>query len=155
MPPINDGNKEALGSFCVTMHRQPQLMLLQYNAQAMFKRNNTAEFMDDKFSEETHQYIRELAREKPTKEKERKAAIVKHTEEKIAVKAEKKKKHEAQADQLADHVAKITLIFDKGEIDRLKGEKLKDHMRAFKQAGAPNLQNVKAKTFISKSVKRI
>ena len=149
MPPSNDGNEGALGSFRVTMHRQPQLTLLQYNARAMFKRNNTAEFMDDKFSEKTHQYIRELAREKPTKEKERKAAIVKHTEEKIAVKAGKKKKREAQAAQLADRVGKVTLIFDKNEVDRLKGEKLKDHMRAFKQAGAPNLQNVKAKTLVA------
>ena len=146
MPASNDDNEGALGSFRVMMHRQPQLTLLQYNARAMFKRNNTAEFMEEKFSEKTHQYIRELSREKPTKEKERKAAIVKHTEEKIAVKAGNKKKREAQAAQLADRVAKVTLIFDKDEVDKLKGEKLKDHMRAFKTAGAPNLKNVKAKT---------
>ena len=91
MPPTNDHNEGALGSFRVMMLRQPQLTLLQYNARAMFKRNNTAEFMDEKFSEKTHQYIRELAREKPTKEKERKAAIVQHTEEKIAVKAGNKR----------------------------------------------------------------
>jgi len=149
MPPTNDVNEGALGSFRVMMRRQPQLTLLQYNARAMFKKNNTAEFMDDKFSEETHQYIRGLAREKPTKEKERKIAIVQHTEEKIAVKEGKKKKRAAQAVQLADRVAKITLIFDKSEVDKLKGEKLKDHMRAFKKAGAPNLQNVKAKTLVA------
>ena len=84
--------------------------------------------MDDKFSENTHQYVRELAHEKPTKEKERRAAIVQHTEERIELKAGKKKKHEAQAAQLADRVAKITLIFDKSEVDKLKGEKLRDHM---------------------------
>ena len=83
MPPTNDVNEGALGSFRVMMRRQPQLTLLQYNAQAMFKKNNTAEFMDDKFSENTHQYVRELAHEKPTKEKERRAAIVQHTEERI------------------------------------------------------------------------
>ena len=38
MPPTNDVNETALGSFCVMMWRQPQLTLLQYNAQAMFKR---------------------------------------------------------------------------------------------------------------------
>ena len=47
--------------------------------------------MNDTFSENTHQYIRELAREKPTKEKERRAAIVQHTEEKIELKAGGKK----------------------------------------------------------------
>ena len=149
MPPTNDVNEGALGSFRVMMRRQPQLTLLQYNAQAMFNRNNTAEFMENKFSEKTHQYIRELACERPKKEKERKATIVQHTEEKIAVKEGKKKKRAAQAVQLADCVAKITLIFDKSEVDKLKGEKLKDHMRAFKKAGAPNLQNVKAKTLVA------
>lgn len=128
MPPTNDVNEGALGSFRVMMRRQPQLTLLQYNARAMFNKNNTAEFINIKFSEKTHQYIRELARKKPTKEKERKAAIVQHTEEKIALKEERKKKRTAQAVQLADRVAKITLIFDKSEVDKLKGEKLKDHM---------------------------
>ena len=143
MPTTNDVNEGALGSFRVMIRQQPQLTLLQYNARAMFNRNNTAKFMEEKFSDNTHQYIRELAREKPTKEKERKAAIVQHTEEKIEVKEIKKKKRVAQATQLADRVAKVTLIFDKSEVDKLKGDKLRDHLRAFKKAGAPNIQNLK------------
>ena len=74
------------------MQRQSQPTLLQYNIQAMFKKNNTAQFMDNKFYKNTHQYIRELACEKPTKEKERRAEIVQYTEEKIELEAGKKKK---------------------------------------------------------------
>ena len=57
MPTTNDVNEGALGSFCVMMQRQPQLTLLQYNAQAMFNKNNTAEFMNEKFSEKTHNHV--------------------------------------------------------------------------------------------------
>jgi hypothetical protein len=35
MPPTNNVNEGALGAFCVLMCRQPQLSLLQYNAQAI------------------------------------------------------------------------------------------------------------------------
>ncbi|KAF8803401.1 hypothetical protein BYT27DRAFT_7109944, partial [Phlegmacium glaucopus] len=51
---INEG---ALGSFHVLMWHQPQLTLLQYNAQTMFFWNNTGAFMDEMFSDTTHQYI--------------------------------------------------------------------------------------------------
>jgi len=143
MPTTNDVNEGALGSFRVMMRRQPQLTLLQYNARAMFSRNNTAEFMEEKFSDNTHQYIRELAHEKPTKEKERKAVIVQHTEEKIEVKETKKRNRVVKANQLADRIAKIELIFDKGKIDKLKADNLRDHLRAFQKAGAPNVQSLK------------
>ena len=43
---------------------------------------------------------------------------------------------------------KVTLIFDKDEVNK-KGEKLKDHLRAFKTAGAPNFKNMKAKTLVA------
>ena len=86
-----------------------------------------------------------MAREKPTKEREKKITIVQHTKEKIVVKEGKKKKRAAQAIQLA----KVTLTFNKEEVDKLKGNALRDHMRAFKKAGAPNLQNVKAKTLVA------
>jgi hypothetical protein len=52
MPPTNDVNEGALGSFCVLMQCQPQLTLLQYNAQAMFHHNNTQAFMENKFQAE-------------------------------------------------------------------------------------------------------
>jgi len=58
----------------------------------MFSHNNTAAFMDAMFSEDTHKYIRELARVTDTSEKERKRDIVRHAEERIAVKVASRKK---------------------------------------------------------------
>ena len=92
MPTTNDVNEGALGQFRVMIRRQPQLTLLQYNARTMFSHNNTAAFMDAMFSEDTHKYIRELARVTDTSEKERKRDIVRHAEERIAVKVASRKK---------------------------------------------------------------
>ena len=65
----NDVNEGALGQFCVMIHRQPQLTLLQYNTCTMFARNETATFMDEMFTEDTHKYVWELARQKDTQRK--------------------------------------------------------------------------------------
>jgi len=46
-----------LGSFRVLLRRQPQLTLMQFNAQAMYTRNNTEAFMAKKFQLDDHQYI--------------------------------------------------------------------------------------------------
>ena len=42
----------------------------------------------------------------------------------------------------AERIAAVKLIFDKHEIKKLKGEKLKDHLLAYQNAGAPNLKDV-------------
>ncbi|KAF8801495.1 hypothetical protein BYT27DRAFT_7235736 [Phlegmacium glaucopus] len=131
MPSTNDINEGALGSFRVLMRRQPQLTLLQYNAQTMFFQNNTGAFMNEI--------------ERDTSEKER----LKHTEEKIAKKVAAKTKHTERAVQVADHISKVALIFKEDEIDMLKGEKLKDHFQAFKKAGAPNLGTINSKSKVA------
>lgn len=76
MPPTNDENEGALGSFCVLMCRQPQLTLLSHNVLAMFFRNNTQAFMAAKFTHEDYAYIRKLARESDSEEKKRQQALV-------------------------------------------------------------------------------
>ncbi|KAF8809612.1 hypothetical protein BYT27DRAFT_7337066 [Phlegmacium glaucopus] len=130
MPSTNDINEGALGSFRVLMWRQPQLTLLQYNAQTMFFRNNTGAFMNEMFSDTTHQYIRAVSRERDTSEKERL--------EEINVQF-----------KVADRISKVALIFKEDEIDKLKGEKLKDHFQAFKKAGAPNLGTINSKSKVA------
>ncbi|KAF8804815.1 hypothetical protein BYT27DRAFT_7234469 [Phlegmacium glaucopus] len=149
MPSTNDIDEGALGSFCVLMRRQPQLTLLQYNAWTMFFWNNTEAFMNEMFSDTTHQYIQAVSRERDTSEKERLEGIVQHTEEKIAKKVAAKTKHTERAVQVADHVSKVALIFKEDEIDKLKGEKLKDHFQAFKKAGAPNLGTINSKSKVA------
>ncbi|KDR70414.1 hypothetical protein GALMADRAFT_214510 [Galerina marginata CBS 339.88] len=146
MPTTNDVNEGALGQFRVMMRRQPQLTLLQYNARTMFSRNNTAAFMDAMFSEDTHKYIRELARETDTSEKERKREIVRHAEERIAVKVASKKKRDAKLQETAARIAQVKLEFDKSKIQTKIGPALRDLVKAFRNAGAPNLSKINSKT---------
>jgi len=137
MPSTNDVNEGALGQFRVMIRRQPQLTLLQYNARTMFARNNTAAFMDEMFTEDTHKYVRELARQKDTLEKDRLMDIVKLQEEKFAKKMAIKKKRNAKAAELANRISQVVLQFNIGKIMKLKGEKLRDQFDAFKREGAP------------------
>jgi hypothetical protein len=137
MPSTNDVNEGALGQFRVMICRQPQLTLLQYNARTMFARNNTAAFMDEMFTEDTHKYVQELARQKDTSEKDRLMDIVKLQEEKIAKKMAIKKKRNAKAAELANRISQVVLQFNIGKIMKLKGEKLRDQFDAFKREGAP------------------
>jgi len=146
MATTNDVNEGALGQFRVMIRRQPQLTLLQYNARTMFSRNNTAAFMDAMFSEDTHKYIRELARVTDTSEKERKRQIVRHAEERIAVKVASRKKREAKALETAARIDQVKLEFDKGKIQVKTGPALRDLVKAFKNAGAPNLGKINSKT---------
>ena len=152
MPPTNDVNEGALGSFRILMRRQPHLTSLQYNAQAMYAHNNTQAFMEEKFQPEDHQYIRQLARKDEAKglEQARKQAIVEHAQAKIDKRVAAKAAKMERAAKLAERVAAVKLIFDKEKVTKLKGESLKDHLQAYQKAGAPNLQNMSIRTTVGK-----
>lgn len=149
MPATNDVNEGSLGSFRVLMRSQPQLSLLQYNAQAMFHNNNTQAFMDTKLTDEDHTWLHKEAREMKGVDKKRRLEIIEHNEAKINEKQEASKQRKKKAANKAAAIAKVELIFDKEEIEKLKGEKLKDHLRAFKAAGAPGLEKVSTNTKVA------
>src|SRR5438270_41661 len=90
----NDENEGALGSFRRLMRHQPQLTLLDYNALAMFFRNNTQAFMAAKFTEAVdYQNLRDLARKAAGDEKKRRMELVQFQEQR---KAEKQARKEHQ-----------------------------------------------------------
>jgi hypothetical protein len=150
MPPTNDANEGALGAFRVLMRRQPQLSLLQYNAQAMFKKNKTQKFMQDKFQAEDHQFIRQMARSLDShgEEAKRKRMLVEHNEARIQKRKAVSEKRKNDAADKAERIAAIPLIFDKEEIVKLRGQKLKDHLLAFQQAGAPHLGGITVRSTV-------
>lgn len=85
-----------------------------------------------------------------TSEKERKRQIVRHAEERIAVKVASRKKQEAKALETAAHIAQVKLEFDKSKIQGKTGPVLGDLIKAFKNAGAPNLSKINSKTKVPK-----
>ena len=128
------------------IRRQPQLTLLQYNARTMYARNKTAEFMKERFDEDTLKYIREVSRERDTSEKDRKRQIVKHAEENIVKRKAAKEKRAENAIKKAARISQTKLEFDKEKIKKTKGPDLRDLVAAFKIAGAPNLDDINSKS---------
>ena len=63
--------------------------------------------------------------------------IVKLQEEKFAKKMAIKRKRGAKVTELANHISQVVLQFNKREIMKLKGDKLRDQFDAFKKEGAP------------------
>lgn len=150
MPATNDENEGALGSFRQLMRKQPQLTLLNHNALAMFFHNNTQAFMAAKFTEvEDHQYLHKLARETQGDEKKRKKEIVEYRDKRQAEKTAQKEKRNQNAKKTADRIAGLDLILDKKKIANLRGESLKDQLKLFKLAEAPNLIGVRQPTLVA------
>ena len=142
LPAVNDENEGALGSFRQLMSRQPQLTLLNHNALAMFYKNNTQAFMAAKFTEpEDYKYLHMLARESQGEEKQRRKEIVEFRDIRQAKKTAQKEKRDMAARDKAERLAGLELILDKEEVMKLRGVRLGDQLKLFKQAGAPNLVN--------------
>ena len=142
LPAVNDENEGALGSFRQLMSRQPQLTLLNHNALVMFYKNNTQAFMAAKFTEpEDYKYLHMLARESQGEEKQRRKEIVEFRDIRQAKKTAQKEKRDMAARDKAERLAGLELILDKEEVMKLRGVRLGDQLKLFKQAGAPNLVN--------------
>jgi len=150
MPPTNDINEGALGSFRVLMRQQPQLTLLQFNAQAMFCHNETQIFMEKQFQPEDYKFVRKMARQADSQKLElkRKQKLVQHTQAKNEKKRAAAEKRKQNAAKKAERLAAVELIFDKEEIKKLKGEKLKDHLLAYQNAGAPIPKGITIRTVV-------
>ncbi|TFK31962.1 hypothetical protein BDQ12DRAFT_729069 [Crucibulum laeve] len=88
------------------------------------------------FTEETHQFIRQLACEKDTTEKDKLNEIVQFNEDKIVKKVTKKKDREKQATDFASHIAKVALETNKDSKDKMAADTLRDQFDVFKAEGA-------------------
>jgi len=82
-------------------------------------------------------------------DKKRRHEIVQHTEAKIVQKQAKKEKWKQNAAATAQHIAEISLILDKEKITVLKGQSLKDQLKVFKLAKAPNLKGITANSKVN------
>jgi hypothetical protein len=76
--------------------------------------------------------------------------MIEHAQAKANKRLVATKKRKKNAQEKADRVASVKLIFDKAEVSKLKGQRLKDHLAAFQRAGAPNLQNLTSRTTVAK-----
>lgn len=147
MPPTNDANEGILGTYRVFMRNKPSTSLHQFNAQAMFHRNDTALFMDEEFTPDDHAYIRKAAREADGSglERQRRKVIIEHGEKEVELKREKDKARAEKDAAKVTRVSKVVLILDRTKVADLKGKALHDQYDAFQAAGGP-VPKVKPKT---------
>jgi hypothetical protein len=142
MPATNDENEGALGSFRKLIRQQPQLTMQGYNGLAMFFRNNTQLFMEEKFTmDEDYKFLHKLARETGSGEQAWRKAGVDHRDNKQNRLIEKRQKRQEQLQKDAERIAGVAIILDKEVVSNLKGKHLLDQIKIFKEAGAPNLHN--------------
>lgn len=139
MPATNDMNEGVLGSFRVFMRNKPRTTLHQFNAQAMYARNDTQDFMNKMFNDDDHAFVRRAARTMDTSklEPKRRKALIEHSEMEVEHKRQRDQKKAQKAAEKHARVSRVELILDKHAIGNLKGAKLQDQYDAFALAGAP------------------
>ena len=79
-------------------------------------------------------------------ELKRKQKLVQHTQAKNKKKRAAVEKRKQNAAKKAERLAVVELIFDKEEIKKLKGAKLKDHLLAYQNAEAPIPKDITIRT---------
>jgi len=82
-------------------------------------------------------------------EKKRKKEIVEYWDKHQAEKTAQKEKRNQNAKKIANRIAGLDLILDKKKIANLRGEPLKDQLKLFKLAEAPNLIGVRQPTLVA------
>lgn len=135
MPPTNDANEGALGTWRVWTRRFPRTALHRFNAIIMNRANDTEAYIDENFTSEQHTWLRSEARriDSSKLEETRKTQLV-------SAAINEAERNQALLSQRADrrrireeHIAGIELILDQEAILKLKGSELDDQLKVYKQ----------------------
>ncbi|KAJ3765295.1 hypothetical protein FB446DRAFT_709582 [Lentinula raphanica] len=118
-PATNDINEGILGYYRVTMRGKPSLTLHQFNAMAMYERNDTLSFMNVLFEEEDYQFIRKVAREIDSSglEAKRREAQVQFHRQLVEINLKKEEARKQKAREQQERMKSIPLIRDISELD--------------------------------------
>src|SRR5438552_2413052 len=139
MPPTNDVNEGALGSYRLYIRKKPTTTIQQYNALAMFNFNGTEEWMEKNFTAEDHQWLRGEGRNADTN----------HTEKKFRelLRADKQAKADAAAQKALDRAVvvqkradELAVVMRTDTIGVLKDwnmKSLEDQLQLYRNLGVP------------------
>ncbi|KAF8951787.1 hypothetical protein BDZ97DRAFT_1778312 [Flammula alnicola] len=141
MPATNDVNEGALGGYRVVIRGKPSMTLHQYNAMAMFQRNNTQDYMDVVFTEADHLYVMREARiiDASGLEKKRRKAIVDYRVEVARIRKGKEEARQTKIKADAERLSKVVLITKICDIPALTVAKLGDQIDAIRFRGLPDV----------------
>lgn len=135
MPPTNDVNEGALGTWRVWTRKFPRLALHRFNAVIMNRANGAEDYMDANFTPEQYVWTRAEARrvDSSNKEATRKerlvsAAILEAQKNKMIQEKRIDRRHRKE-----QYIAGIQLEFGRETIMRMTGPKLDDQLKAYRQ----------------------
>jgi len=106
--------------------------------------------MAAKFTEPAdYQFLCQLARDASGDERQRHKELVEFCDKQQQEKTARKEKCVQKNKETAARIAETGLILDKEKAVLLKGQALKDQLKVFKNAGAPNLVTGKLPTLVA------
>jgi hypothetical protein len=147
MPATNDVNEGALGAFHIQMQTKPQLTMTNHNALAMFEHNDTQNFMNALFTESgDFKFLCGQACAYKGKDQAKQKEMVVRQQEKNEKREEAANKQKEAAAQRKKEIEELRLELDKDKIQKMVGNDLKKQLGAFRNAGAPNLDKVSARS---------
>ena len=120
------------------MHYKPQTTLHKFNAQAMYRRNNTQEFMEKEFTEDDHKFVMRKAQEVDASglEKKRRKEFITHAEKRVKEKRIRQRENERKKSKRNAQLAQVVPNYFKDKVKDIKGAALKDQVAYFRLAGA-------------------
>ncbi|THV05639.1 hypothetical protein K435DRAFT_647075 [Dendrothele bispora CBS 962.96] len=150
MPSTNDANEGALGQLRVTLRNKPTLTLHQYNALAMYSRNQTISFMNALFEAEDHEFVMREARRIDSSglAKKRRQEQVAFRTRIIQMSKEKEEAKKKRAQEICEKLASIPLIRSLTELNSSKTWTRKllddqlDALRYRKVTGIPSKSSI-------------
>ncbi|KAF7970056.1 hypothetical protein HWV62_25298 [Athelia sp. TMB] len=158
MPSTNDANEGALGSFRVCLRDKPSLTMHQYNARALFHRNDTQLFMDALFTEEEDmQYLRQKAREIDASglSKLRKEANAIHKQRLVDEKRQKDADREKKKQDRASQLAGVSMVLDKVKLRKMNNADLKQQINLHYNLKSKSDRLPPAKSSLTNKVKML
>lgn len=135
MPPTNDANEGALGTWRVWTRRFPRLTLHRFNALNTNRSNKTEAYMDQNFTAEQHTWARAEARriDSSKKEEARKAQLVAAAIHEAEKNQATQKRREEKQKQDEEKLANIQLVLCEETILKMKVSELNDQLKVHRQ----------------------
>ncbi|KAF8601010.1 hypothetical protein BDV93DRAFT_446537 [Ceratobasidium sp. AG-I] len=135
MPPTNDVNEGALGTYRVWSRKYPRQALHRFNAVTMNRKNGAEDYMDANFTPEQYIWARAEARRIDSSKKEatRKAQLVSAAIQEAENNQIAQEKRTDRRHRKEQYIAGIQLELNQDTIMKMKGPELDDQLKAHRQ----------------------
>ena len=139
MPPTNDVNEGALGSYRLYIRKKPTTTVQQYNALAMFNFNGTEEWMGKGFTAEDHQWLMGEGRKADNDHSEKKFREILRADKlaKAAAAAQKALDRAATVQKKVDELAVVVRTETIGVPKDWNMKALEDQLQLYRNLGVP------------------